>query len=231
MRAEIGLVVLVSVFFIGSALAASDECADLARKVCKSARTGVCEPVYVAAETSSAICKRLSWRKIETVCGTADAKLFDSDAECTSPRLGSAVVEQPRAPAMAQPRVPAIEPVPAQTAPAVRCPASFSSLRQGDVPNIAGCLPIQKEVCRNVCGVRYDTLDVRNFGQTRGQPGLLCQDTSLEPMKNGASFASDPKRASCLEVHQGMFKWCTNYNATVNGVGFGAFVQCQGLIK
>ncbi len=47
-------------------------------------------------------------------------------------------------------------------------------------------------------------------------------------MKHGKSYAADPMRASCLEVHQGTFSWCTNYNRTVQGVNFGAFVQCQG---
>lgn len=110
------------------------------------------------------------------------------------------------------------------------CPSTFSGLRQRDVPAIASCQPIHKDACREVCGARYDTLEVRSFSQTGRNSGLLCQDPSMEPMKNGVSFVADPGRTSCLEVHQGVFKWCTNYNKSAGGIDFGAFVQCQGQI-
>jgi hypothetical protein len=110
------------------------------------------------------------------------------------------------------------------------CPVDLAGLRQPQVPRVASCASIHKDVCVAVCGARYDTLDIRNFGQTGSKPGLLCQDTSIEPMKNGKSYVTDPLRANCLEVHEGTFQWCTNYNRTVNGVNFGAFVQCQGRI-
>jgi Bacterial protein of unknown function (DUF945) len=119
----------------------------------------------------------------------------------------------------------------AAPAPQTPCPSTFAGLQQRDVPNIAACTAFHNDVCRQVCGARYDKLEIRDFNQTSGRPGLLCQDTSMEPMKNGVSFISDPARASCLEVHEGMFRWCTNYNKTVGGIDFGAFVQCQGQIK
>ena len=103
----------------------------------------------------------------------------------------------------------------------------FGPAAKRDVPAIASCQPIHKDACREVCGARYDTLEVRSFSQTGRNSGLLCQDTSMEPMKNGVNFVADPGRASCLEVHQGAFKWCTNYNKSVRGIDVGAFVQCQ----
>jgi hypothetical protein len=109
-----------------------------------------------------------------------------------------------------------------------QCPSIFSGLRQWDVPAIASCQPIHTDACREVSGARYDTLEVRSFNQTGQNSGLLCQDTSMESMKNGVSFVADPGRASCLEVHQWAFKWRTNYNKSARGIDFGAFVQCQG---
>jgi hypothetical protein len=110
------------------------------------------------------------------------------------------------------------------------CPPAYSGLRSIDVPKIAACRAIHKDVCQEVCGARYDTLEVRNFVQTGHNAGLLCLDTSMAPMKNGVSFVEDPGRASCLEVHEGTFRWCTNFNKSVNGVDFGAYVQCHGQI-
>jgi hypothetical protein len=179
MRREPRLIECFSMFFMSTAFAAPDQCSNLVRKVCKSPRTGACEVVYVAAEQSSAVCRRLSWRKIETVCGAPDAKLFDTDAECVTP--GRSAPEAERSRPAAVDRAPPIEQPRVQPRQDAQCPVSFSSIRQRDVAQIASCMAIQKDVCRNVCGARYDTLDVRNFGQTRGQPGLLCQDTSTEP--------------------------------------------------
>ncbi len=118
--------------------------------------------------------------------------------------------------------------VPALAADGPGCPSTLAELRQPDVSRIASCASVHEEVCIAVCGPRYDKIEVRNFGQTGSRPGVLCQDTSIDSMKHGKSYAADPMRASCLEVHQGTFSWCTNYNRTVQGVNFGAFVQCQG---
>lgn len=179
----------------------SNGCGDLTRKICKSKHTGVCEAVYVASENASAECKEKSPQNIENVCGDRNAKLFSSDSECVAPVT------------------------------ALNCPLEITEIKQTDVERLANCPSVQLPLCKEVCGVRYDYVDIRNFYQTDRKPGVTCIDGSDEDMRNGVAYSEDPIRKSCTENHQGNAAWCVSYNKSFNGVKFGAFVQCVGKTK
>lgn len=174
-------------------------CHDVTRKICKSIKTGLCEAVYIATDKATKECKEtITPQNIENVCGSRDSKLYNSDMECIGPVQGK------------------------------NCPAQIDGIKAEHVEGIYQCLSIQKSLCYAACGARYDKIDVRNFFQTEGKPGLLCMDESIENIKNGVSLTEDKMRKSCLEVHQGVMEWCINYNLSYNGVSFGAFLQCAG---
>jgi hypothetical protein len=175
-------------------------CNNITRKICKSSKTGYCEAVYVNNPNASEACKNFEPQNIESVCGSSTAQLFDSDMECINPLQGG------------------------------NCPRTIQEIETRHVEGIYQCLSIQKDLCREVCGARYDKIDVRNFYQTGRKPGLLCMDETLDQTKNGVNLYQDPSRASCLETHEGVMKWCINYNKSYNGIDLGAFVACAGRI-
>lgn len=176
-------------------------CGQLDRKICKSKHSGFCEAVYIASENASPECKSLSPANIEQVCGDREAKLFNSDSECVAP------------------------------VPSNDCPKEIGDVRQSDIEKLYSCPAIQPSLCKQLCGSRYDSIDIRNFYQTDRKPGVTCIDGSSEDQRNGVAYNEDPVRKSCTENHQGNSAWCVSYNKSHNGVNYGAFVQCVGKTK
>jgi hypothetical protein len=190
----------VAPVFLSTSAMKQQGCNDVQRKVCKSSKTGYCEAVYIASDSAPQACKDFTPANIEAVCGSENASLFDTDKACIYPRESAS------------------------------CPKDVASITPDDVKKLYKCPALQKELCVQACGARYDTIDVRNFFQTDRAPGVLCQDTSAEKLKNGVRLTEDDSRKTCTEVHEGVSKWCTNYNKTMSGTNLGAFVQCQGVI-
>ena len=146
-------------------------------------------------------CPQERMEQIGSRCGHPNATLYDTRSACNAPR-----VEQ-------------------------SCPELLQEITTQDVPHIAQCEVIHKDLCKQACGERYDYAEVRNFIQTGGKPALLCMDGSLESSKNGVLLEQDINRKTCMELHHGKASWCVNYNKTVNNVALGAFVACSGKIQ
>ena len=102
-----------------------------------------------------------------------------------------------------------------------------------------------QDLCRTVCGVRYDSVDIRDFFQTpSGHLGVTCIDASNDEMKNSVSFSDDrAKKHNCFGEHTAKGKgfgtethrertgrWCVKYNYSLCDVPLGAYVQCVGKI-
>lgn len=181
----------------------SQGCNDITQKACRNNKTNICEGVYVANPTATQVCKDYTSVNIENVCGTKDAKIFKTHKECV----------------LSETKVPKKQ------------PKSLSDIKQSDIEQIYTFTKLHKNLCNDVCGARYDKIDVRQFHQTNRKSGVVCLDDSIDDIKNGVKFSDDAMRYSCLETHAGVFKWCINYNKSLNNVDFGAFLQCAGRIK
>lgn len=109
-------------------------------------------------------------------------------------------------------------------------PPTIRDLKQKDIDRIYLYSKLHGDLCREVCGPRYDATDVRNFRQTGRKPGLACVDSSTEAKKNGTLLLGDRNRAECSEIHRGVYDWCVGYGKNWNGIDFGPFLQCLGKI-
>lgn len=182
----------------------SQGCDEITQKFCVEPSTNKCLGVYVALSTASEKCKNATPGNIQSVCGSPDAKIFETGKECM---MSQANITQDKA------------------------IKNIKDIKQSNIEQVYSYTGLHKNLCKELCGSRYDKNDIRNFNQTGGKPGLLCSDESMEASKNGMKYTDDPTRKSCLETHAGNYTWCINYNKSFNGVDFGAFVACAARIQ
>lgn len=180
----------------------SKGCKDLDRRSCKSEITGHCEAVYLASSKASKECKIISKANVKNVCGNKEAKIFKSETECIAEKKVQ-----------------------------INCPPNLKSITQDSVKLLYACPKLHKSLCKNICGARYDHVEVREFYQTGRQPGVICLDTSTDEIKAGEDYGQDPVRIKCTEVHSGISSWCIGYNYEVGSVKLGAFFKCGGKIR
>lgn len=180
--------------------ATAPTCRHTIRKICKHQKTAQCEAVYLPDTASEPSCENERLAVIAATCGSTDAPLFETSTACISPE------------------------------PLASCPRSMDKISAADIDTLYRCPALHASLCERLCGARYSTIDIRNFYQLDGKPGILCQDMSLDAVKKGVSLTDDPNRQSCLEVASGNYQWCINYNKQLNGVELGAHVACAGRI-
>lgn len=83
------------------------------------------------------------------------------------------------------------------------------------------------DLCRSVCGVRYDKIEIRGAAQTKDYDSVVvCLDTSAADMKNGQSFDDARAANDCNETHG---DWCITYGKRYDDVDLGVYAQCAGL--
>jgi hypothetical protein len=83
------------------------------------------------------------------------------------------------------------------------------------------------DLCKSVCGVRYDKIEIRGAAQTPNYDSVVvCLDTSAAEMKNGQSYDDARTANDCNETHG---DWCITYNKRYDGVDLGVYAQCAGL--
>ncbi len=194
-----------------------------------------CLPVVISGTASDA-CDALDAEAIAATCGSPGADLYDDPAACGS--IIQMGVEPPAE----------VEPI---TRTADGCPATPADITYEDRWILHRCTNLQPVMCDQLCGPRYNWIDVRNFWQTNGHPGPGCFDGSYADMRNGMAYDADPMREYCREIHGGgtdpdgnKRHWCVTppkpfLNKAGETVDFGwtdpqgryGWVQCVGKLK